>query len=388
VDFSIPQELRDVQALVRSFVARELAPWERVVEEADDIDPELMRSLRKRAVEVGIYGFNISADVGGGGVGPLGEVLIGEEAGRTSIPLAEALGRLPNSLSLCNSDQRYWLLDPALRGEKTACVALTEPEAGSDLGAIRTRAVRDGDRDGDRWLINGGKQFISNAETSDYLLVLAVTDDSANLHGRFTVFAVARDNPAVHFTHRARKMGWRGYHISDFSLEDCRVDGGAVIGEVNDGFAAIMRSVNTQRLFIAARCVGTAEELLTLAVGHARTRRTFGRPLGEHQAIQFTLADIDVELEAARLLVRCAAWKIEQSDPDARIAASRAKLYATEMAGRVADAVLQIFGGSGFMADLPVERMYRDMRGYRIGEGTSEMQRIQIARSVLGRAAR
>jgi alkylation response protein AidB-like acyl-CoA dehydrogenase len=343
-----------------------------------------MWSLRKRAVEVGIYCFNIASELGGGGVGPLGEVLIGEEAGRTSVPLAEALGRLPNSLSLCRPDQREWLLDPALRGEKTACVALTEPDAGSDLRGLRTRAVRNGGG----WVLNGSKQFISNAETSDYILVLAVTDDSADLHGRFTVFAVARDNPALHFTHRARKLGWRGYHISDFSLDDCRVDDGTVIGEVNGGFAAIMRSINTQRLFIAARCVGTAEELLKLAVDHANTRRTFGRLLGEHQATQFRLADIDMELEAARMLVRLAAWKIEQKDADARIAASRAKLYATEMAGRAADAVLQIFGGSGFMSDLPVERMFRDMRGYRIGEGTSEMQRIQIARSVLARATR
>lgn len=381
MDFSISHELREVQNLVRSFVARELAPLERQVEEANDIDHEVMRGLRMKAVDLGFYGFNISSEAGGVGVGPLGEVLIGEEVGRTSIPLAEAIGRLPNSLSLCRPDQREWLLGPALVGEKTVCVALTESEGGSDLGAIRTRATRDGDG----WLLKGSKQFISNAETSDFILVLAVTDESAGLKGRFTVFAVERDNPGLRFTHRARKMGWHGYHISDFSLDGARVDESAVIGEVNGGFTAMMSSINTQRLFIASRCVGTAEELLKLAVSHANTRRTFGKLLGEHQATQFKLADIDVELEAARLLVRSAAWKIEQRDPDARIAASRAKLYATEMAGRTADSVMQIFGGSGYMTDLPVERMYRDMRGYRIGEGTSEMQRIQIARSALAR---
>ncbi|MES2171673.1 MAG: acyl-CoA dehydrogenase family protein [Actinomycetota bacterium] len=382
MDLSIPVELRDVQSLVRSFIARELAPLEREVEESDDMDHAVAAGLRQKAVDLGFYGFNISAEVGGVGIGPLGEVLIGEEAGRTSIPLAEVLGRLPNSLSLCRPDQYEWLLGPALRGEKTACVALTEPDAGSDLGGIRTQAVRDGDT----WVLNGSKQFISQAETSDYILVLAVTDSSAPLKGRFTVFAVARDNPGLHFTRREKKMGWRGYHISDFVLEDARVDANAVIGEVNGGFAAMMASVNTQRLFIAARCVGTAEELLKLAIRHANTRTTFGKLLGEHQNTQMKLADIDVEIEAARLLVRSGAWKIEQGDPDARIAASRAKLYATEMAGRTADAVMQIFGGMGYMTDLPIERMYRDMRGYRIGEGTSEMQRIQIARSVLARA--
>lgn len=382
MDLSVPPELRDVRNLVRTFVAKELAPLEREVEEANDIDHDVMYGLRHKAVELGFYGFNISSDVGGVGIGPLGEVLIGEEAGRTSIPLAEAIGRLPNSLSLCRPDQSGWLLAPVLKGEKTACVALTEPDAGSDLGGLRTRAVRDGGS----WVINGNKQFISNAETSDFILVLAVTDESAPLKGRFTVFAVPRDSPGLEFVRRERKMGWRGYHISSFSLDKVRVEEGAVIGEVNRGFAAMMASVNTQRLFIAARCVGTAEELLKLATQHAMTRKTFGKLLGEHQATQLKLADIDVELEASRLLVYAGAWKIEQGDPDARIAASRAKLYATEMAGRAADSVLQIFGGMGYMTDLPVERMYRDMRGYRIGEGTSEMQRIQIARSVLARA--
>jgi acyl-CoA dehydrogenase len=156
-----------------------------------------------------------------------------------------------------------------------------------------------------------------------------------------------------------------------------------VLGEVGGGFKTIMSSVNTMRLSIAARCVGAADLLLDIAKNYALDRRTFGSRLGDHQAIQFKLADMDVQIEAARLLVLAGAWNVERNDPSLRIAASRAKLYATEMAGKVADETMQILGGTGYMSDLPVERLYRDLRGYRIGEGSSEIQRIQIARHVL-----
>jgi acyl-CoA dehydrogenase len=379
MELSIPVELRQVQESVRRFVDRELAPLEAFVDQTGEIDHEVMVKLRRRAVELGVYGFNLPEEVGGGGIGPLGEVLIGEEIGRTSIALAEAIGRLPQSLALCTPEQVEWLVRPAVRGEATACVALTEPDAGSDLGAIRTRARLDNGT----WIINGSKQFISQAETSDYILVLAVTDPDAPLRGRFTVFIVERTNPGLHFTHRFRKLGWHGYQISAFSLDQCTVAEGNVLGGVGNGFETIMSSINGTRLYIGARCVGSAQELRRLSVSYAKQRSTFGSLLGEHQAIQFMLADMDVEIEAARLLVYSAAWQQQIKAPDARVATSRAKLYATEMAGRAADTAMQIFGGAGFMADLPIERMYRDLRGYRIGEGSSEMQRIQIARHVL-----
>jgi alkylation response protein AidB-like acyl-CoA dehydrogenase len=214
-------------------------------------------------------------------------------------------------------------------------------------------------------------------------LLLAVTDPTAPLRHRFTTFIVERGNPGLHFIHRFKKLGWRGHHMSAFALDHCIVAQDHVLGGVGAGFDTIMASVNTMRLYIAAKCVGAAQQLLKLACEYVQVRHTFGRRLGDHQAIQFMLADMDVELEAARLLVLAGAWKAEAGQADVRIAASRAKLYATEMAGRVADTVLQIFGGAGFMADLPIERMYRDLRGYRIGEGSSEMQRIQIARHLL-----
>jgi acyl-CoA dehydrogenase len=381
VDLSIPRELLELKDVVRAFVKRELAPLEHEVDRNDDIDPATMHELRMRAVKMGLYGFNIPSELGGGGIGPLGEVIIGEEIGRTSMPLAEVIGRLPGSLVFADRSQVEWLLRPALCGEKTVCIALTEPNAGSDLKGVETRGVKDGSG----WRLNGSKQFISNAETSDWIIVLAVTDPRASIRRRFTTFVVERTNPGLQFTHRFRKMGWHGYHISAFSLDDCFVPEDHILGGVGAGFDTIMESVNTTRLYIAARCVGAAQELLRLSADYAVTRRTFGSRLGDHQAIQFMLANMDVELEAARLLTLAAAWKGEKRAPDFRISVSRAKLYATEMAGRAADSAVQIYGGAGFMSDLPIERMYRDLRGFRIGEGTSEMQRTQIARHLLAR---
>jgi len=381
VDLSIPTELIQLQESVRRFVTRELRPLEHDIDQADDIDPDLARELRMRAVALGLVGFNIPAGIGGGGVGPLGEVLIGEEVGRTSVPLADAVGRLPQALVFASEEQRPWLLAPALRGETTVCVALSEPDAGSDLMGIQTQARPDGDS----WKINGSKVFISNVDTCDYALVLAVTDPTAPLRSRFTTFVVDRNDPGLEITRRFRKMGWRGYHISAFSL-DTHVACDRVLGEVGGGFETIMASVNSMRLYIASRCVGAAKELLRLAVEYTQNRSTFGQRLGDHQAIQFMLADMDVEIEAARLLVLSTAWKAENKADDVRIAASRAKLYASEMAGRAADATVQIFGGAGYMDDYPVERLYRDVRAFRIGEGTSEMQRVQIARHLLNGA--
>lgn len=377
--FGIPSEMLEVRDAARAFVKRELAPLEQQVDEADDIDPQMLHELRQRAVALGFYGFNLPSDVGGAGIGPVGEVLIGQEIGRTSMPLGEAIGRLPRALTYCRGEQVDWLLKPALRAEAIVCSALTEPDAGSDLRQLKTRAVPE---DG-RWQLTGNKQFISGADTSSHILVLAVTDPAADLRRRFTTFIVDRHNPGLHFVRRFRKMGWRGYHMSAFALEDCYVGADCVLGEVGGGFETMMSSINTMRLYIAARCVGSAEELLRMSRDYARLRQTFGKVLGEHQAIQFMLADMDVELEAARLLVLSGAWQAEENSPDVRIAASRAKLYATEMAGRAADSAMQIFGAAGYMCDLPIERMYRDLRGFRIGEGTSEMQRIQIARHVL-----
>lgn len=374
------EELDLLLRTVRGFVARALAPHEAAVDEADEVDPVLMKRLRAEALALGLYGYNMPPAIGGPGLSRVAVAAIDEAMGHTSMPLAEAIGHLPGSIRFASAAQRDWFVGPLMRGETTVAYALTEPDAGSDLNALRTRATRVAGG----WRIEGAKHFISHAETADHTIVLAVTDREAPLKRRLGTFIVPRHHPGFTVARRFRKLGWRGYPISALSFDDCIVPDSHVLGEPGEGFAIMMATVNNDRLFVACRCVGMAQRLMDMVLPYLRERRTFGKLLGAHQAVQFMVADSDVEIQAGRLLCGRAAELADAGDPDARIAASRAKLYCSEMAGRVADRVLQIYGGAGFMADLPVERIYRDVRGFRIGEGTSEMQRLQIARSLIG----
>ena len=372
-------EIAILRATTRRFVRNRLVPLEAQVEAADDIEPALIAQLRQETVALGLYGFNLPESLGGPGLPADAKLAVLEEITYTSVPLTEVAGYLPLSLNFCNAEQRARLL-PALRaGKKVITYAMTEPDAGSDLGAIRMRA---GKKDGG-WVLNGSKQFISHAETADHIIVLALTDPGAPLKRKLTTFIVARGNPGIVGMTRYRKMGWRGYHLNGFSLDNCFVPDADVLGQPGDGFLAIMESINHDRIFSACRSLGLAQRGHEMSCAYAKERVAFGATLSQHQGIQFMIADNDVEIEAARLLIYRAARLIEADDPAARIAASRAKLYASEMGCRVSDRVLQIFGGMGYMCDLPVERFYRDARAFRIGEGTSEMQRIQIARHVL-----
>lgn len=372
-------EIAMLRATTRRFVRNRLVPLEAQVEAADDIEPALIAQLRQETVALGLYGFNLPESLGGPGLPADAKLAVLEEITYTSVPLTEVAGYLPLSLNFCNAEQRARLL-PALRaGKKVITYAMTEPDAGSDLGAMRMRAEK---KDGG-WVLNGSKQFISHAETADHIIVLALTDPGAPLKRKLTTFIVARGNPGIVGMTRYRKMGWRGYHLNGFSLDNCFVPDADVLGQPGDGFLAIMESINHDRIFSACRSLGLAQRGHEMSCAYAKERVAFGATLSQHQGIQFMIADNDVEIEAARLLIYRAAKLIEADDPAARIAASRAKLYASEMGCRVSDRVLQIFGGMGYMCDLPVERFYRDARAFRIGEGTSEMQRIQIARHVL-----
>jgi alkylation response protein AidB-like acyl-CoA dehydrogenase len=378
-----PSDRAELRRTVRGFVSTHLAPLEAEVDAADAVDPAVMQGLRQEAVKLGLYGYNMPVELGGPGLTLLEQTVIGEEVGRSSMPLSAAVGRMLGSLRFCDAAQREWLLSPLMRAETTIAYALTEPDAGSDLNALRTRARR---AEGG-WVVTGSKQFISHADTADHIVVLAVTDPEAKLTGRLTTLVIPRGAPSLTMTRRFRKAGWRGYHLSAFSLDDCFVPDSHVLGVPGHGFETMMATVNNDRLFVASRCVGLARAAFDLAARYARERRTFGKPLGEHQAVQFALADSDVEIEAARLMAQEAARLGDAGDPGFRIAAARAKLFSSEMAGRVTDRALQIFGGAGYMTDLPVERYWRDARGFRIGEGTSEMQRIQIGRHVLDSVA-
>ncbi len=364
---------------VSRFVRERLKPLEAEVDLADGMAPDRMQALRKEACALGLYGYNMPESIGGPGLPIQTLAALDEAIGHTSMPLGEVFGHLPGSLRFSNEDQRKWLVDPLLRADTSIGYALTEPGAGSDLSAIATRAVRvEGG-----WRLNGNKHFISNVEHADYILVLASTDASAPLKSKLSTFIIERGNPGLTMQRKFRKMGWHGYPLSAFSLDDCFVPDRQVLGEPGQGFKIMMATINNDRVYVASKCLGMAQELIDLVLPWARERTTFGQKLGDHQAIQFYLADCDVELTAARLLTQQAAALGDAGHPDFRIAASRAKLYSSEMLGRVADRVLQVFGGAGYMTDLPVERIYRDARAFRIGEGTSEMQRIQIARHLL-----
>jgi len=372
-------EMTMLRQTVRGFVRNRLESLEQQIETDDNASPDLLAKLRSEASELGIYGFNLPPELGGYGLPVAAQVGILEEVTHTSVPLSEVVGFLPLSLVHLNDEQRSRILPDLVSGRVTMTYALTEPDAGSDLGAIRTKAVKvEGG-----WRLEGAKQFISNVETCDYVIVLAVTDASASLKRRLTTFIVKRTNPGLVGMTRYKKMGWRGYHLNGFSLEDCFVPDADVLGRPGDGFLVIMASINHDRILSACRSLGLAQRAHDMSIAYAKERRAFGSQLAGHQAIQFMIADNDVEIEATRALIYRAATLCDQEDPTSRIAVSRAKLYASEMGCRVVDRCLQIFGGMGYMCELPIERFYRDARAFRLGEGTSEMQRIQIARQAL-----
>ncbi|MGX6999555.1 acyl-CoA dehydrogenase family protein [Caballeronia sp. KNU42] len=373
----IDHEVSMIRETARRFVRNRLGPLEQQIETDDDVSTELLAQLRSEVAALGLYGFNLPESIGGPGLSAAAKVAILEELTHTSVPLSEVFGHLPLQLTQTNDRQRAELLPGILSGQKIVTYALTEPNAGSDLSGLRTRA----EKVPGGWLLNGSKHFISHAETADYIIVLAVTDPSATLKNKLTTFVVRRGNPGVVGMTRYRKMGWRGYHLNGFTLENCFVPDEDLLGEPNAGFLGMMQSINQDRLLSASRSLGLAARAQSMACEYALERKAFGANLAQHQGIQFMVADNDVEIEAARMLIRAAAEMIEEGDPQAHVAACRAKLYASEMGCRVTDRVLQIFGGMGYMTELPIERFYRDARAFRIGEGTSEMQRIQIARA-------
>jgi acyl-CoA dehydrogenase len=372
-------ELSLIRETARRFVRQRLVPLEQQIENDDDVSLDLLAQLRSEVAALGLYGFNLPDSVGGPGLPAAAKVAILEELTYTSVPLSEVFGHLPLQLSQASSAQRESFLPDVLSGKKTITYALTEPNAGSDLGGLRTRAVK---AEGG-WVLTGSKHFISHAETADYIIVLAVTNPDAPLKTKLGTFIVRRGNPGMVGMTRYKKMGWRGYHLNGFSLEECFVPDADVLGAPDEGFLGMMQSINQDRLLSASRSLGLSSRAQQMACEYAVERKAFGASLSQHQAIQFMIADNDVELEAARLLIHSAAVAIEAQDPQARIAASRAKLFASEMGCRVTDRVLQVFGAMGYMCELPVERFYRDARAFRIGEGTSEMQRLQIARAAL-----
>ncbi|MFI0352262.1 acyl-CoA dehydrogenase family protein [Actinomadura sp. 9N407] len=378
VDFSLNDEERQIRDTVRAFIDKEVVPLEPEVlrrERAGQpaVDPDVVRELRAKARQVGFWGINTPEEYGGMNLGAVMSAILAMETGRTFVPFSFG-GSADNILYAGTDEQKQRYLVPTIEGERRSCFAITEPGAGSDARSIRARAVKDG---GD-WVINGEKTFITGGNEADFVMVFAVTDPDKGANGGVTCFLVDRD------------MGWKSEPIptmgqwgpASLVFEDVRVPEENVLGEVGKGFDLAMRWIGQGRYLIPARAIGSAERMLQMAVEYARIRHSMGHPIADYQAIQWMIADSQVEIEAAKWLTLYAAWQVQEGK-DARHASSIAKLHGAVMANQVVDRVLQIHGGMGYTKELPIERWYRELRLLRIFEGTDEIQRRTIARNLI-----
>lgn len=377
MNFELTEEQRLLVATVRRFIDEHLAPLEDQVERDGVLAPETARSVFEKSRALGLYATNIPERFGGAGLNAFDTMLLEEQFGRTSdILIRRAFGNVYEVLLNCTPAQaERWLL-PAVRGERTCSIAITEPGSGSDAASIKTRAARDGDG----WRLTGQKHFISDGLYSDFFVVSAVTDPGAGSRGisLFLVdkasagFTVGRDQPM---------MGLRGTSHIEMFFDDIQLGPEHLLGEEGRGMRQALETLGRVRLGqVGARAVGKASKVLDLMLDHARGREQFGRPIGEFQLVQQMLADSAIEINAARLLLWQAAAEIDRTG-DARALISMVKVHAAETLGRVVDRAVQVFGGAGFSKDSPIERYYRDARIYRIFDGTSE-----IHRTVLGGA--
>ena len=379
MDFTIPEQDRQVVDMVRSFIKKEVAPLEAEIEEKDDIPKHIVDQMK----ELGFFGMTVPAEYGGSGLGLLAFCLVSIELGKTH-PAIGALISANNGTGwhgvhyFGNEEQKRKYLPRVATGEYIAAFALTEPEAGSDAASIRTTAVKDGDN----YVLNGTKHFISNGPIADFVTVMALTDKKLRAKGGITAFIVEKGTPGFRPGQVHRKMGNRGTHQSELIFDNCVIPAKNMIGGLGDGFKVAMVTLDATRLTVLASAVGMAERALELSRDYAKIRVQFGKPIAQNQAIQWMLADMATDIYAARNMLYHAAWKGDQGQ---RFGTESAmfKLFASEMVCRCADKALQIHGGMGYMKDLVIERIYRDARLLRIVDGTSEIQRIVIARSVL-----
>jgi acyl-CoA dehydrogenase len=380
MEFGLTEEQRSIVEVTRSFVERELYPHEEEVERTGVLRHDLAEEIKAKAIRAGLYAANMPEEVGGAGLDMVTSVLFEKELGKANYALhSTCIGRPSNILLAGTEAQKERYLYPSVRGERRDCLALTEPDAGSDLRGMRTRAVRDGDG----WRIRGTKHFISHAQESDFVILFAVTDIEPN-DGRksMSTFLVDLDAPGLSVHDGYRNVSHRGYTNAILDFDDCFVPADALLGEEGKGFDLAGTWLGSTRLQVAGTCLGRAERALDLAVHHAAERVQFGQKIGRFQGISFKLADMAMELRAAELLTLAAAWKYDNGlAEDSDIA--MAKLKASEVLAMVADEAIQIHGGMGLMDELPLERIWRDARIERIWDGTSEIQRHIISRALL-----
>ncbi|MDE0304019.1 MAG: acyl-CoA dehydrogenase family protein [Albidovulum sp.] len=381
MEFGLSEEQELIVRSVRNFVENEIFPYESEVEKTGQVRRELGRQIADKCIEAGFYASNLPNEVGGGGLSHLEFTLVERELGRGSQGLTVFFGRPSGILMACRGEQREKYLLPAARGEKFDALAMTEPEAGSDVRGMQCSAKRDG---GD-WIVNGTKHFISHADIADFVIVFVATGQEETPRGpkkRISCFLVDRGAPGFEIAPGYDSISHRGYQNCVLRFDDCRLPASQMLGEEHRGFELAEEWLYATRLTVAATCVGRSRRALELAVPHVVERRQFGKQIGKFQGVSFKLADMITEIDAADWLTLAAAWRLDAELPAARQIAS-AKLYASEMLARVTDECIQIHGGMGLMADLPFARFWRDARVERIWDGTSEIQRHIISRELL-----
>ncbi len=379
MDFQLTDEHLLIKQTVREFAEKEIAPRAEEIDQTDQFPADLF----KRMGELGLLGIPFAEAYGGSGGDYLSLLIALEEIARVSGSMAIILDA---HTSLCcepihlfgSEEQKKKYLPALARGEKVGAFGLTEPNAGSDAGATRTRARRDG---GD-WVIDGEKIFITNGSVADVLVVTAKTDPEQGTRG-ISAFIIEKGNPGFQVGRDEKKMGLKGSVTSQLFFADCRIPAENLLGRENEGFKQFLTTLDAGRLAISAMAVGLAQGAFERAAAYAKERVQFDQPIAKFQAIQWMIADMATEIEAARMMVQRGAWLKGQGARFGKEAAM-AKLFCTEMSERVCYKAIQIHGGYGYMREYEVERMYRDQRLCAIGEGTNEIQRLVIARQVLG----
>ncbi|MEO0622001.1 MAG: acyl-CoA dehydrogenase family protein [Pseudomonadota bacterium] len=379
--FGLSEEQEMIVSTVRDFVEREIYPHEDMVERTGVVPDEIGAEIKRKCLEMGFYACNFPEDVGGAGLSHLDFALVERELGRGSMALTHFFGRPQNILMACEGEQRERYLLPAVRGERMDALAMTEPDAGSDVRGMKCMARRDG---GD-WVVNGTKHFISGAEHADFVIVFVATGEDDTPKGpkkRITCFLVDRGHPGFEIADGYESVSHRGYKNMILRFDDCRLPDSAVLGAVDGGFAVMNEWLYATRITVATMSVGRARRVFDMALAYAAEREQFGQKIGKFQGVSFKLADMVTEIDAADWMTLASAWRLDRGLPANREIAS-AKLYASEMLARVTDEALQIYGGMGLMSDLPIARFWRDARVERIWDGTSEIQRHIISRELL-----
>ena len=381
MDFSPSAEQEMIISTVRSFVEKEIYPHEKLVEDLGYVPTEIAADIKAKVLDLGFYACNFPESVGGAGLSHLEFAFVERELGRGSMALTHFFGRPQNILMACKGDQITQYLKPAVRGARMDALAMTEPDAGSDVRGMKTNARSDGTD----WVLNGTKHFISGAEHADFVIVFVATGEEATHAGpkkKITTFLVDRGTKGFTIRDGYKSVSHRGYKNMILEFDNCRLPDAQVLGEVDGGFAVMNEWLYATRITVATMSVGRARRVFDMMVDYAASRKQFGQAIGKFQGVGFQLADSLTEIDAADYLTLASAWRLDQGLPANREIAS-AKLYATEMLARVTDRAIQIHGGMGLMDDLPLERFWRDARVERIWDGTSEIQRHIIARELL-----